>query len=129
MRLLFGLIIYCVIISGVNAQDKSYNTDDLKKMKRITADEWKRLKEDAGAKAQRYSSANASDVSLQATKGRIVIKANQTVDLKNETDVTFDYLFSAGQDAKGNPAVKNRHSFKIGPGKYEIKDGLIRRVE
>lgn len=128
MRLIIFLIAMSVL-GNLYAQDKSYNTDDLKKMKRISADEWKRLQDDANVKAQKYTGANASDVSLQATKARTVIKANQTIDLKNETDVVLDYLVSAGQDAKGNLIVKARTAFKIGPGKYEIKDGLIKRTE
>ena len=127
MRLITFLIVMSVL-GNLYAQDKSYNTDDLKKMKRISADEWKRLQDDANVKAQKYAGANTSDVSLQVTKARTVIKANQTIDLKNETDVVLDYLISAGQDAKGNLAAKVRPAFKIGPGKFEIKDGYIKRV-
>ncbi len=128
MRLIMILIAMSVL-GNLYAQDKSYNTDDLKKMKRISADEWKKLQDEANVKTQKYLSSNASDLSLQATKARTVIKASQTLDLKNETDVVLDYLVSAGQDTKGNLTVKARPAFKIGPGKYEAKDGLIKRIE
>jgi hypothetical protein len=129
MRIFIVLFFAVFLLGNANAQDKTYNTDDLKKMKRITADEWKRLQEEAGQKAQKYATASTSDVGLQAIKGRTAIKADQTLDLKNETDVVFDYLISGGQDTKGNLTAKARYAFKIGPGKFEIKNGLIKRVE
>lgn len=123
------LFVLSSLLFPLQAQDKSYNTDELKKLKRISADEWKRLKEDASARAQRYASANTSDLSLQSTKGRIIIKSNQILDLKNETEIVLDYFVSGGQDGKGNPAPRNRYAFRIGPGKYEVKDGSFRRID
>lgn len=129
MRITAVLILTGFILMPLHAQDKSYNTDELKKLKRISTDEWKRLKEDAGVRAQRNVSANAADLSMQSAKGRIIVKSNQTLELKNETELVLDYLVSGGQDAKGTPTVRSRYAFKIGPGKYEIKDGFIKRIE
>ncbi len=129
MRLLIMMCFLAGLTNRLMAQDVNYNTDDLKKMKKISADEWKKIRDDAVVKKQRYDGENASDLSLQTQKGRTIIKYDQTLDLKTEVDAVFDCMVSGGQSTAGVPEKRNRTSFRIGPGKYEIKSGIIKRVE
>lgn len=119
----------CIMCTDVLfAQDKSYSTDALKVLKKITPDEWKSLQEKSAARNQQFKDVNAAENAAWAEKGFTVLKANQTLNLTAEVNALFDYIASSGQDNKGTTTTRKRTTFKLGPGNFEVKDGVIRRL-
>ena len=133
MRTLVGssaaLFLGLFMLSGVFAQDKSYNTDILKAQKRITADEWKSMQDKSAARQQQFKDAATGENNAWAEKGYSVLKANQTLNLNTEVNALFESMTAAGQNNTGAAATRKRTVFKIGPGNFEIKDGVIKRVK
>jgi L-ribulose-5-phosphate 3-epimerase UlaE len=117
------------MVSGVFAQDKSYNTDILKAQKRITADEWKSMQDKSAARQQQFKDAATGENNAWAEKGYSVLKANQTLNLNTEVNALFESMTAAGQNNTGAAATRKRTVFKIGPGNFEIKEGVIKRVK
>lgn len=127
--LTFGFILWSVVCAhALKAQDKSYSTDALKGMKKITAEEWKALQDRSAARQQQFKDAAAGENSAWADKGYSVLKMNQTINLTVEVNAVFDYMTSGGQNAAGASTPRKRNAFKLGPGNFEIKDGVIKRL-
>jgi L-ribulose-5-phosphate 3-epimerase UlaE len=116
-------------VQALLAQDKTYSTDVLKSQKKITADEWKSMTDMSAARSQQFKDVTAGENTAWAEKGYTVLKMNQTLNLTTEVNALFDYTASAGQNATGVTTVKKRTVFKIGPGNFEIKDGVIKRLK
>lgn len=117
------------MLSGIYAQDKAYNTDVLKAQKRITADEWKSMQDKSAARQQQFKDAATGENNAWAEKGYSVLKANQTLNLNTEVNALFESMTAGGQNNTGAVTTRKRTVFKIGPGNFEIKDGVIKRVK
>ncbi|KAB2878696.1 hypothetical protein F9K33_12095 [bacterium] len=111
------------------AQDKSYNTDALKGLKKITPEEWKSMQDKSVARQQQFKDVNTGENTAWAEKGYTVLKMNQTINLNAEVNALFDFMASGGQNAAGATTTRKRNVFKLGPGNFEIKDGVIKRVK
>ncbi|MBL7996741.1 hypothetical protein JNM05_15350 [bacterium] len=111
------------------AQDKSYNSDALKGLKKITQEEWKSMQDKSAARQQQFKDVNAGENAAWAEKGYTVLKMNQTINLNVEVNALFDFMASGGQNAAGATTARKRNVFKLGPGNFEIKDGVISRVK
>lgn len=126
----YAVLFLCVMsVSSLFAQDKTYSTDALKSLKKITSDEWKAMGDKSAARSQQFKDVTAGENTAWAEKGYTVLKMNQTLNLTAEVNALFDYTASAGQNATGVTTAKKRTVFKIGPGNFEIKDGVIKRVK
>lgn len=125
----YAVLFLCMMSASLFAQDKTYSTDVLKSQKKITADEWKAMTDKSAARSQQFKDVTAGENTAWAEKGYTVLKMNQTLNLTTEVNALFDYTASAGQNATGVTTVKKRTVFKIGPGNFEIKDGVIKRVK
>lgn len=119
------------LVSAVSvfAQDPQYNSDDLKKRKKISESEWNTMLERTQSRSQQFVSTNSGDASVWGQQGYTVLKTNQSLDLKSEVNAVFESIASAGQEADGAKTDRKRYAFKLGPGKFEIKDGVIKRVQ
>ena len=125
-----AVLFFCTAsVHTLFAQDKTYSTDALKNLKKITADEWKAMGDKSAARSQQFKDVTAGENTAWAEKGYTVLKMNQTLNLTTEVNALFDYTVSGGQNAAGVTTVKKRTVFKIGPGNFEIKDGVIKRVK
>ena len=122
-------LLLSVLSGSMAAQDSAYNTDVLKSRKRITDAEWKQMQDNSAARLKQFDNTNAGDMSAWAQKGYTVLKMNQTLKLDVEVNALFESLAYSGQNAKGEAAVRKRNTFKIGPGQFEIKDGIIKRIQ
>ncbi len=110
------------------AQTKNYTTDQLKALKRVSADQWRGNVENATSRSSTLASTTKGTTDyLSQQLGYTILKYNQTVDLKAEVLAVFEGSYSAGQSATGASGTRNPKAFKIGPGKYDIKDGTIIR--
>lgn len=124
-----ALLLSFIQISPVLAQDKAYSTDALKTLKKITPEEWKSMQEKTTARNQQFLDATAWENKSFGEKGTTVLKTNQTLNLNNEVTAMFEYTATAGQNNTGTTTARKRMLFKIGPGNFEIKDGVITRVK
>ncbi len=111
----------------LRAQDKTYSTDQLKKARKISQDEWKQMQDVSAGRSKQFYDANSGEMPVWADKGYTVLKANQTLNLPNEVTALFDYMVTGGQNTTGTALQRKRSAFKLGPGKFEIKDGVIKR--
>jgi hypothetical protein len=128
MKLFIWLFIASLAFGlSLQAQDKSYDTDQLKKAKRISQDEWKQMQDQSAARSKQFADVNSGELTAWTDKGYTVLKSNQTLNLPNDVTALFDYLVSGGQNATGTPTARKRAVFKMGPGKFEIKEGIITR--
>ncbi|MBX7151406.1 hypothetical protein K1X84_07185 [bacterium] len=120
-----------LLLSAVSAfaQDSQYSSDDLKKRKKISESEWNTMQERTQNRSQQFVSTNSGDASVWGQQGYTVLKINQSLDLKSEVNAVFESMASAGQKTDGAKADRKRYAFKIGPGKFEIKDGVVKRVQ
>ena len=113
---------------SLHAQDKTYNTDQLKKAKKISQDEWKQIQDQSAGRSRQFSDANSGEMPVWADKGYTVLKSNQTLNLPNEVTALFEYMVTGGQNTTGTTFQRKRAVIKMGPGKFEIKDGVIKRL-
>lgn len=122
-----GLLLWSAV--SAFAQDPQYNSDDLKKRKKISDSEWNTMQERTQSRSQQFVSTNNGDASVWGQQGYTVLKVNQSLDLKSEVNAVFESIASAGQKADGAKTDRKRYAFKLGPGKFEIKEGIIKRVQ
>jgi hypothetical protein len=120
--------IFFLAALAVHAQDKTYDTDQLKKARKISTDEWKQMLDQSAGRSKQFVDANSGELPSWADKGYTVLKTNQTLNLPNEVTALFDNVVAAGQSTKGEVTARKRSVFKIGPGKFDIKDGVIKRA-
>jgi hypothetical protein len=102
------------------AQDPNYNTEALKKAPRITQDAWQAMLGKTAATASDQTAKNNGELTSLGQSGVRVLKMSQSLELAKEETVVFEGYVS-GQAAA-------RCQFKLGPGKFEIKDGAIKRL-
>ncbi len=116
-------------LSVLSAQTKTYTTDQLKAMKRTSADQWKTASNDSDSRVNTAASTTKGTTDYLAQQlGYTILKYNQTLELKSEVQAVFEGAYSSGQNNTGTGTTRNPKAFKIGPGKYEIKDGIISRT-
>jgi hypothetical protein len=127
-NILWLALLVCVTVVSLQAQDKNFNTDQLKKARKISQDEWKQIQDQSAARSKQFMDANSGELPVWADKGYTVLKSNQTLNLPNEVTALFDYVTSGGQNTSGTSTQRKRSVFKLGPGKFEIKDGIIKRT-
>ena len=129
MKALYLFLMSVVLTGIVSAQDKSYNTDQLKTAKRISEDQWKGLLDASSQRRNGFVTAAKGTTDYMATQlGYTVLKYNQTIELKAEVIAVLEGVYSAGQSNAGTAGTRNPKTFKLGPGKYEVKEGIIKRV-
>ncbi len=102
------------------AQDPNYNTEELKKAPRITQDAWQAMLAKTAAAAGDQTAKNNGELTSLGQSGVRVLKMSQSLELAKEETVVFEG-FVSGQ-------AGSRCQFKLGPGKFEIKDGAIKRL-
>ena len=129
MKALYLFLMSVVLTGIVSAQDKSYNTDQLKSAKRITADQWKSMLDATAQRSNGFITTAKGTTDYMATQlGYTVLKYNQTIELKSAVIAVLEGVYSAGQTNAGTAGTRNPKTFKLGPGKYEVKDGMIKRL-
>ncbi|HMZ03560.1 MAG TPA: hypothetical protein PLA15_03325 [bacterium] len=129
MKALYLFLMSVVLTGIVSAQDKSYNTDQLKSAKRISEDQWKGMLDASSQRSNGFVTAAKGTTDYMATQlGYTVLKYNQTIELKAEVIAVLEGVYSAGQSNAGTVGTRNPKTFKLGPGKYEVKEGIIKRV-
>lgn len=123
------LLLAGLLGTAVLAQDKAYNTDQLKAAKRITADQWKQLQDASNARSQQFVSTTKGTMDYMSQQlGYTILKQNQSLNLTTEVLCVFDNVASAGQNNAGVVGTRNQKSFKLGPGKFEITNGVVKRL-
>lgn len=126
------LAIAMISVTGLQnlcAQDKMYSTDALKGLKKIASDEWKSMQDKSAARQQQFKDAATGENTAWTEKGYTVLKMNQTLNLTTEVNALFEYMATGGQNAAGVTTTRKRSTFKLGPGNFEIKEGVIKRVQ
>ena len=115
--------------NGAIAQDPAYDSDKLKTLPRLSDAEWQELGSAGQQRSDGFEGTRQDDVTSTSQQGLTLIQASQSLTLESEVTAVFDYLVSQGQNEQGRVELRERYTFKIGPGNFDVTDYVIKRVE